>query len=274
VNNQEARFILSAYRPSGEDASGAQFKAALQQVSRDPGLAHWFADQLTVDAATSEAVCSIPVPADLRGNILAGAKVSRRHLWFVRPKLLAMAAAILVLAGLAGFWTRQSRLESWQRDALAFVPTLAAGQSQFDHMANDGRALQQWLEAQNSPTAEVMPVALETLPAVGCKTISSNGKLVSITCFRLHGDELVHLVVTNASGANHAGPREPRFAKENGWTTASWTQNGRDCMLATKAPEQELRQLLTTTAQAANHRVDCCVVKTASKFVEALVQAA
>jgi len=254
VNNQEARFILSAYRPSGEDASGAQFKAALQQVSRDPGLAHWFADQLTVDAATSEAVCSIPVPADLRGNILAGAKVSRRHLRFVRPELFAMAAAIVLLAVLAGFWTHQSGLERWQKDALAFVPTLAAGQAQFDHVATDGRTLRQWLQARNAPTPEAMPVGLEALPALGCKTISSGGKPVSIICFRMGGNELVHLVVTDASDLSHAPPNEPRFAREDGWTTASWTQNGQVCMLATKASEQELRQLLATTVQAANSR--------------------
>ena len=252
MNNQEAKFILSAYRPSGEDASAAQFEAALQQVSRDPGLAQWFADQRTVDAATSEAVCSIPIPPDLRGNILAGAKISRRRFSLIRPERLAMVAAILLLAVLAGFWTHRSRLEGWQRDALAFVPTLAAGQSQFDHVANDGRALQQWLQAQNAPAADGMPAALETLPALGCKTISSGGKPVSITCFRMHGDELVHLIVTDASDVTHAPPSQPHFAKENDWTTASWSQNGRLCMLATKAPEQELRQLLATTAQVAS----------------------
>lgn len=251
MNNQEAKFILSAYRPSGEDASGAQFEAALQQVSRDPGLARWFADQRAVDAATSEAVCSIPIPPDLRGNILAGAKISSRRFSLVQPQWLAMAAAILSLAIVAGFWTQRSRLEGWQKDALAFVPTLAAGQSQFDHVARDGRALQQWLQAQNAPAAEVMPVALETLPALGCKTISSGGKAVSITCFRMHGGELIHLVVTNASGVTHAPLSQPRFAKMDGWATANWTQNGRLCMLATKAPEQELRQLLATSAQAA-----------------------
>ena len=79
MNNQEAKFILSAYRPSGEDAARKQFAEALKQVSRDPALANWLADQRAFDQANSDALCSIPVPADLRGNILAGVKISPRR---------------------------------------------------------------------------------------------------------------------------------------------------------------------------------------------------
>ena len=77
MNNQEAKFILSAYRPSGEDACDAAFAAALEQVNRDPDLGAWFAEKRALDIATSEANSSILIPPDRRDKIIAGAKVRR-----------------------------------------------------------------------------------------------------------------------------------------------------------------------------------------------------
>ncbi|HEY4270654.1 MAG TPA: hypothetical protein VGM65_01500 [Candidatus Udaeobacter sp.] len=255
MNNQEAKFILSAYRPGGEDAAGTQFAEALEQVSRDPGLASWFADQRAFDQVNSEALCSILVPADLRGNILAGVKISQRRFWPKRPVLLAIAAAIMLLTTVTVVWTRQSRLETWQQDALASIRTLEAGQSKFDHEASDGRALQEWLVAQHSPSVGAMPDALEALPALGCKTISADGIPVSITCFRLRGGATVHLVVRDAPVSNDAPSTQPRFTKANGWMIATWSDRGRTCMLATEATERELRQLFATATQVISGRL-------------------
>jgi len=250
VNNQEAKFILSAYRPGGEDACGAAFAAALEQVDRDPDLGAWFAEQRELDVATTNAICSIPIPRDLRANILAGAKISRRRLWSKRPVLLAIAASLVLLAVIDGVWTRPTRLDPWQNDALAVVSTFVPGHEPFDHEAADSRELLQWLQTQNAPAVDVMPAALQTLPTLGCKTISSGGKAVSIMCFKMQDGKVVHLVVTDASGLPHLPPSHPTFVKQQDWVTATWLQNGRVCMLATKASDQQLRDLLPVTAQA------------------------
>jgi hypothetical protein len=249
VNNQEAKFILSAYRPSGEDACDAVFAAALEQVNRDPGLAAWFAGQRALDVATTNAICSIPIPQDLRANILAGAKISRRRFWGRGPVLLAIAASLVLLAVINGVWTHQSHGDRWQSDALAVISTFVPGQEPFDHKATDSHELQRWLQAQHEPTVEVIPAALQSLPALGCKTISSAGKPVSIICFKMRDGGLVHLVVTDASTLKDAPPKQPRFARKGDWITASWTENGRACMLATKGAGQGLRDLLPTAAR-------------------------
>lgn len=251
MNNEEAKFILTAYRPGGEDASDPRFREALEQARRDPDLAQWFASERRFDAATSDAICAIPVPANLRQNILAGGKISRPALWRRRPAVFALAAALVIAAAIVGLFNRPQRLDTWQRDALAVVPKIHTGEAKFDHEADDARVLQQWLEAHHAPSPPAIPVSLATLPTLGCKTMLSAGKPVSIICFKLPSGELVHLVVTDASNLSHALPSEPRFRKEDGWVTASWSENGRACMLATKSSERELRDLLTPRAQAA-----------------------
>ena len=42
MNNQEAKFILGAYRPGGRDAVDPMFSEALAQAGRDPELRAWF----------------------------------------------------------------------------------------------------------------------------------------------------------------------------------------------------------------------------------------
>jgi len=61
---------------------------------------------------------------------------------------------------------------------------------------------------------------------------------------------IVHLIVTDASGLSHLPSPQPKFVRKANWATASWTQNGRACMLAIKGPDQALRNLLPTAAQA------------------------
>ncbi len=118
MNNQEAKFILSAYRPSGEDAVDPKVAEALEQVRRDPELAEWLANKRAFDVAMSDIVCSAAIPRDLRGNILAGGKISQPKLWRTRPVIFALAAAIVLFAVVAVFghvnlgWTsgRRTRL--------------------------------------------------------------------------------------------------------------------------------------------------------------------
>jgi hypothetical protein len=248
VNNQEAKFILSAYRTGGEDATTGEFALALEQVARDPDLATWFSRQRSFDAAISDALCSVLVPRDLRANILAGAKISRRHFWPSRSALLAAAASLMLLAGIASFWTRQPHLDRWQSDALAVLSSFSSGQPTFDHEGTDSRDLQRWLEAHNAPGAETIPVALQTLPTLGCKTISSGGKTVSIMCFRMQDGQLVHLVVSDMSHLSRPPPPQPKFLRQNEWITASWTENGRVRMLALRGSERTLRELLRKAA--------------------------
>jgi len=77
MDNREAKFILGAYRPNGQDAGDPRFSEALEQARRDPILERWFLDSLAFDAAITEKLRATEVPPGLRESILAGVKVSR-----------------------------------------------------------------------------------------------------------------------------------------------------------------------------------------------------
>ncbi len=66
MDNLEAKFVLNAYRPGGQDANDPRFAEALEQVRRDPVLERWFVDSIAFDMAMTEKLRAIEVPPDLR----------------------------------------------------------------------------------------------------------------------------------------------------------------------------------------------------------------
>ncbi len=251
MNNDEAKFILSAYRPGGDDAADARFAEALAQAERDPELAAWFKSELQFDAAIADALDTVSPPRDLRAKILAGGEASRPRAWSARRSVLALAAGIVLLAAFAAIWLgRAQHLDGWQRDALATIPKFSTGAESFDLVNKDPAVLQRFLQTQNAPAPEALPVALRSLPSLGCKTINSSGRAVSIICFKMHTGEFIHLVVTEQNSLSRPPPAQPNFVAESGWSTASWSANGRACMLATKGSEKDLREVLKIAALA------------------------
>lgn len=257
MNNDEAKFILSAYRPGGEDASDARFAEALAQAERDPELTAWFEDARHFDGALSEAVQTIPLPPELRASIVAGGKISRPRWSPTRRNFLALAAGIVLLAALAGVWFQQRapQLALWQRDALAFIEVLGRDEASFDMQNKDVAVLQDWLQAQHAPAPASLPAALRNMPSLGCKTIDSAGRAVTIICFKMETGEVIHLAVTNPESSARTQATAPRFVEEDGWRTASWTESDHAYMLATKASEDALRAVVSNWKTTARVRV-------------------
>ena len=109
MDNREAKFVLNAYRPGGQDASDPRFADALEQARRDPVLEHWFNESIEFDTAMTGKLCAIAVPPDLRENILAGAKVSRPLRWSKPFVNWAIAAALISMAILGSLIWQETR---------------------------------------------------------------------------------------------------------------------------------------------------------------------
>lgn len=243
MDNQEAKFILSAYRPGGQDANDPRFSEALEQVRRDPILERWFRESSEFDTTIAQKLSAIEVPAGLRENILAGAKLSRPS----RRVLLkwAMAAAIILGAVVGSLVLRQStkpHFAGWQREALHTISSLVAGQSQFDAQSHSGADLVAWLQTNRGAAAEKLPKNLETLESLGCKTFLWNGTPVSVICFKRRDGGVIHLVMAKA--ADGKLNREPEFAQQGEWATATWREDNMTYMLVLEGRCDELRAYL------------------------------
>ena len=102
MTNQEAKFTLSAYRASGQDAGDPAFAEALRRTRDDPQLGAWFERARAHDAAVGAKLREIAPPGELRAAILAGARASTmQSSWWRQPVWLAAAAAVVVLLAVA-----------------------------------------------------------------------------------------------------------------------------------------------------------------------------
>jgi hypothetical protein len=242
MDNREAKFILSAYRPGGQDANDSRFSEALEQVRRDPILERWFRESVGFDSALTEKLRALDAPADLRESILAGSRVSRPHRWsnaFIR---WAIAAAVILCATLAPLiwhnW-RPAHLAGWQSEALDVVSSLVRNESNFDAQSHDAAELVGWLSANHAPAVQKLPPNLEKLESLGCKTFSWNGTPVSVICFVRPDGGLIHLVLAKAADGRR--DNVPRFVQQGDWATATWRSGDMICMLALEGRADQLR---------------------------------
>jgi hypothetical protein len=248
MDSGEARFILSAYRPEGQDASDPRFAEALEQVRRDPILQRWFEDSVAFDAAMTNKLRAVISPLDLRENILAGVKVSRASRWSTPFVKWAIAAALILSAALGSLiWLnpRPAHLADWQTQALNVISALVRNQSSFDAQSNQPTELVTWLRANDAPAAQKLPDNLGKLSSLGCKTFSWNGNRVSVICFTRPDGGLIHLVAANASATDRTPEGKPKLNQQGEWTTATWREGDKIYMLAMEGSPEQLRPFLS-----------------------------
>jgi hypothetical protein len=247
MDNREAKFILSVYRPEGQDASDPRFAEALEQARRDPILERWFSESIAFDRAITERLRAIEVPPDLRENILAGVRVSRRLgspfiKWAIAAALISMA----ILGPLIWHEPRKpSGLAGWQSQALDVVSSLVRKESSFDAQSHNADELLAWLRANHAPAARTLPQNLNKLASVGCKTFSWNGRPVSVICFMRPDGGLIHLVTMRTSAeSDRELKRQSKIMQQDHWATATWREGEMTYMLALEGSRDQLRAYL------------------------------
>jgi thiol-disulfide isomerase/thioredoxin len=72
MNIEEAKLILSAYRPDGQDAGDPQFQEALELMKHDPELDRWFAEAQAWDTRVADKLRqAASTPPELKSELLA-----------------------------------------------------------------------------------------------------------------------------------------------------------------------------------------------------------
>ena len=248
MDNREAKFILSAYRPAGQDANDPRFAEALEQARRDPILERWLEKSVAFDAAMTAKLNAIGAPNDLRETILAGAKISHVSRWKNQIGKWAIAAALILSATLGALiWqnSRPAHLAGWETQALDVISSLVRNESSFDAQSNQPGELMGWLRANQAPAAQRLPDKIDKLSSLGCKTFSWNGIRVSVICFTRPDGGLIHLVTMNASAApDRARESKPELQQQGEWWTATWREGDMVYMLALEGSRDQLRSFL------------------------------
>lgn len=220
MDNQEAKFILKAYRAGGADADDPLFRNALEQARRDPSLSAWLAQEQARDQAIGAKLRAVPVPPGLRDAILAGARVGARpRAAWRHPGWMALAAAIVVAFGVTFLW-RQTTIRR-SMDGFATFVTDDLRHGRHGGSGEDVHQLQAVLSNPATVLAHGLDLDPQHLRQTGCRTLTFAGRDVMEICFSRGGSEF-HLYVMVRDRTLPAG-QGPRFASAEGASAAVWT---------------------------------------------------
>jgi hypothetical protein len=242
MNNNEAKFLLRAYRPGGRDADDPAFAGALAQARQDPALGAWFAREQAFDTVVTAQLGSIAPPPGLREAILTGASVSRASRESRRwPVWLALAASVALLLGVGAMWRIRS---ARQMDPLtAFI----LHDAQFEKHGGHGEVtgdLQRVLENPATRLASGLPVDFARLRTTGCRTLSFAGHDVLEVCFERDGSIFHLYMARHADFPQIASTTGPRIMKHDGWSAMQWADAQQVYVVASSADPAALRALL------------------------------
>jgi len=244
MTNDEAKFILLAYRPNGADANDAAFQPALEQVKQDASLGKWLEGQQAFDRAVAAKLRVIVPPEDLRARILAGAQASRPsvRVWWRQPKWLAMAASVLVVfsLGITGIVYPRAQTSD---ELPVFAMDYVTGGFFLSRHNTDLDELRSWLVKQNAPLPKELPAGFAQLRSRGCKTIVYRGKEVSLICFG-EGKEYHLFVARRDDFPKMPVTDTPQFLVRKGHASAAWSDEKNYYVVVTDDSLKALKKCL------------------------------
>jgi len=250
MTNEEAKFVLRAYRANGADAGDAAFREALEQAQRDPELNKWFTAQQAFDRAVTKKLGEVQPPAGLRESILAGAKLGERGSlaptpWWRAPAWMGLAASIVLLLGVVGFWT--TRADASGEDMTAFATDFISTGFFLSEASADVDELRDWLAQQKAPLPSVLPEGFHRLRSLGCKRVEYRGRKLSLICF---GDNKeYHLFVARREDFPNMRVRtEPEYFKRKGFAGAAWSDERNHYVAVTDDSLRALKECMKKKA--------------------------
>jgi len=245
MNNKEAKFLLRAYRLSGQDARDPRFQEALEQLKHDPELARWFAEERAIDSRVgAKPKAAVKPPADLKAMLLAQRRIVRPAPWWRQPAWFATAAAacLALLVSAGAWWLKPRGPTQFVQYREAMVGTKI---ERLDLMSHDVAEVRRWLAQTNAHGDFVVPAGLTGKSSLGCRLLEWKGEKVSLICFELGNRQIAHLLVIDRKAFDKAPADSPQFAQLGDVGTVSWTRGDRTYLVVSQgATEQDLKRLL------------------------------
>jgi len=238
-NTDEKREALLRARNWSEKVRDAE--SSMEAGGNDAALTTLQQRSEQFNALVHQALADIPIPADLRDQILARNKVITVPYWRT-PRAIAMAAALAFMATGLFFWTT-AKLGGEDRTFAGFRSRMigfALREYRMDIHTNSLPVVQKYLADQGAPAEFTLPPTLAQTPVKGGAALTWQGQPVSMVCFDKLNTTLYMFVIEDRVAA----VQERVVAPFKTVATATWTSNGKTFLLTGDVPLSEL-DLLT-----------------------------
>jgi hypothetical protein len=249
MSPQEARDTLLLYRPVTGDSEDPQMAEAMDLARRDGELGQWFEQHLAFQKAMRSRLRQIEVPAELKASLLAQKtpqpEVLTVQAWWRNPALLAAAAVVTLLVGLAGFWLKGGAPDRFANFQARMVGT-ALREYRMDIVTSDMGRLRQFMADSGAPADYHVPPGLEKLQLTGGGLLRWRSNPVAMVCFNRGDDQMLFLFVMDRSALKDPPSEKPKLAKLDDMTTVSWSRGGKTYLLAGQKEADFARKYLSS----------------------------
>jgi len=240
---REAKELLLLYRPGRGDEADPQVAEALELARQDPELQRWLEANSKFHDSLTKQFRSLPVPQELKADILLGPKVVRgpAH-WWSRTAPIAAAACIALAAIIATIWVSSNRGSDYNQFRSRIVGSVLR-EYRMDIVTNDMQVVRAYLSAKGAPADYQVPDGLAALPLTGAGVVPWEKQSVSMVCFDRGAGNMVFMFVSQRKTVKDPPPA-PQFAMVKGLSTLSWTAGEKIYLVAAAADENSLRSYL------------------------------
>lgn len=243
MNDNEAKFLLRAYRPDGSDAQDPAFADALAQAEKNPELRAWLKREEAFDRAIAGKLRDVQPPAGLRDAILAGSRASRqRRSWWKNPVWLAAAAAVVITLGVS-LGMRHSGPSA--RDFAEFaIHEAATGHDTHTYDRAEFMVVQDRFTNAALPLPASTKLDVAELRRLHCHTVNFAGQEVFELCFERDGKWFhLYAVPVGFLSAGNAVAKSLVMTKGS-FTATAWKDAQFAYALVTDEGVEALRKLL------------------------------
>jgi hypothetical protein len=220
MNREEAKLLLQSYRPNEQDREDTTFREALALLERDPQLKEWFERQQAFDAAMASHLQAIPIPAQLKRNILAQPKPPA--FWPASRQAWALAAAMLLLLAIAGGTWWHSRPPTFAAFCSDVTEQSWNHAPHLEFVSKDLRQIRGWLADNQAANDFHVPASLAKARVRGCNIVHYRGQKVPVLCLLEEGKHM-HLIISDTvTFADGPGENQPELIDVGQIRTAGW----------------------------------------------------
>jgi len=254
MTRDEAKRILSWYRPWTNDAKDPEFAEALALAQQDTELGQWFAQHCASHSAVHAGFKVISPPPGLKEQIISEHQARLRAAKWGKPRTLVATMAGLTALITLSVWLAGSFIFKSENDFTRYrgrMAKIARRAYYMDLYTNNPAAIRTFLTERQSISNYTLTTALSTATNTGCKIINWQSNQVAMVCFYTGrplapGDssDLFLFVMKRDAAVNTPKSDKPQFAQVNSLATATWTQDGLVYLLAAPGDAEFLKKYL------------------------------